>query len=968
MELDHVRIRGAREHNLKSVDVRIPKKSLVVLSGVSGSGKSSLAFDTLYAEGQRRYVESLSAYARQFLGRLDKPRYDSIRGLSPTISIEQKTAGSNPRSTVGTITEIADYLRVLFARVGVQHCLECGQPVSGQSAQQIAQTLGALDPGTRVHLLVPLLANRKGEHRELLAEARRDGIVRLRIDGEIRASEEVEALDKRRKHNVEAVLDRIVIGKATLARITESVEKALERGDGELIAALDDGDRIFSSKRACCGRSYPELTPQAFSFNNPQGMCPDCNGLGTRVAMDPARIVPNTSKTIDEGAIVPWGEGISKKNTGWENGTRLQILKQLGIPLNKPWNKLTAKQRDLVLWGTGEKRYAVRWEGENSQGTLNMRWEGVIPRMMRRFSESKSERAKTYYQGFVGNAECPTCRGTRLRRESAAVRVAGRSLTELGRLTVRDCREFFEGLQLEGSARHIAGEVLKEVQSRLGFLDRVGLGYLSLDRAGPSLSGGEAQRIRLASQVGSELTGVIYVLDEPSIGLHQRDNDRLIATLVQMRDIGNTVVVVEHDQDTILAADYVIDFGPGAGAAGGRVVHAGTPQSLLRSKESLTGAYLSGRRRIEVPTRRRSPKGHLVIRGASENNLRGIDVSIPLGVLTTVTGVSGAGKSTLINDILYPALAKALHNASAPVGRHERIEGIDAIDKIIDIDQKPIGRTPRSNPATYIKAFDEIRKLFAELPDARARGYSPGRFSFNVKGGRCETCEGDGVRKIEMHFLADVFVTCEECDGRRFNDATLDVKYKGKSIADVLELTVDEAVELFAAHPSIAAPLALLQEVGVGYLHLGQPSPTLSGGEAQRIKLARELAKRDTGDTLYLLDEPTTGLHFEDVRKLLGVLERLVEAGNTVVVIEHNLDVIKTADHVIDLGPEGGPDGGLLVAEGTPEDIAAHPSSFTGKYLAPLLAPPRSQGRYRATSKATSSSRTGAKSRSALST
>ncbi len=969
MELDHVRIRGAREHNLKSVDVRIPKKSLVVLSGVSGSGKSSLAFDTLYAEGQRRYVESLSAYARQFLGRLDKPRYDSIRGLSPTISIEQKTAGSNPRSTVGTITEIADYLRVLFARVGVQHCLECDQPVSGQSAQQIAHTLGELEPGTRVHLLVPLLANRKGEHRELLAEARRDGIVRLRVDGEVRASEEIEALDKRRKHNVEAVLDRIVIGKATLARITESVEKALERGEGELIAALDDGDRIFSSKRACCGRSYPELTPQAFSFNNPQGMCPDCSGLGTRVAMDPARIVPNTSKTIDEGAIVPWGEGVSKKNTGWENGTRLQILKQLGVPLNKPWNKLTTKQRDLVLWGTGEKRYAVRWEGENSQGTLNMRWEGVIPRMMRRFSESKSERAKTYYQGFVGNAECPTCRGTRLRRESAAVRVAGRSLTELGRLTVRDCHEFFEGLQLAGSARHIAGEVLKEVQSRLGFLDRVGLGYLSLDRAGPSLSGGEAQRIRLASQVGSELTGVIYVLDEPSIGLHQRDNDRLIATLVQMRDIGNTVVVVEHDQDTILAADYVIDFGPGAGAAGGRVVHAGTPQSLLRSKESLTGAYLSGRRRIELPTRRRSPKGQLVIRGASENNLRGVDVSIPLGVLTTVTGVSGAGKSTLINDILYPALAKALHNASTPVGRHERIEGVEAVDKIIDIDQKPIGRTPRSNPATYIKAFDEIRRLFAELPDARARGYAPGRFSFNVKGGRCETCEGDGVRKIEMHFLADVFVTCEECDGRRFNDATLDVKYRGKSIADVLELTVDEAVEVFAAHPSIAAPLALLQEVGVGYLHLGQPSPTLSGGEAQRIKLARELAKRDTGDTLYLLDEPTTGLHFEDVRKLLGVLERLVEAGNTVVVIEHNLDVIKTADHVIDLGPEGGPDGGLLVAEGTPEDIAAHPSSFTGKYLAPLLAAPtRPQGRYRATSKATSSSRTGAKSRSALST
>jgi excinuclease ABC subunit A len=998
MELDHVRIRGAREHNLKSVDVRIPKKSLVVLTGVSGSGKSSLAFDTLYAEGQRRYVESLSAYARQFLGRLDKPRFDSMRGLSPTISIEQKTAGSNPRSTVGTITEISDYLRVLFARVGVQHCVECGEPVQGQSAQQIAQALSQLAPDTRVHLLVPLLVNRKGEHRELLADARREGIVRLRVDGEIRLSEELEALDKRRKHTVEAVLDRLVVGRASVSRITESVEKALERGQGELIAALDAGDRIYSSKRACCGRSYPELTPQAFSFNNPQGMCPDCSGLGTRVAMDPARIVPNPEKSIDQGAVVPWGEEISKKNSGWENGTRLQVLRQLGVPLDKPWHKLTAKQKDLVLWGTGEKRYAVRWEGQNSQGTLNMRWEGVIPRMMRRFAESKSERAKAYYQQFVGNAECPTCKGSRLRPESAAVRVSGQTLTGLGRMTVRDCRAFFDGLELAGSARLIAGEVLKEVQGRLGFLDRVGLGYLSLDRSGPTLSGGEAQRIRLASQVGSELTGVIYVLDEPSIGLHQRDNDRLIATLKQMRDIGNTVVVVEHDEDTILNADYVIDFGPGAGAEGGRVVHAGTPKSLLACKESLTGAYLSGTRRIEIPTERRKAKGYLTIRGATENNLKKVDVQFPLGVLTAVTGVSGAGKSTLVNDILFPALASKLHGASVQIGKHEKIQGLDAIDKVIDIDQKPIGRTPRSNPATYIKAFDEIRKLFAELPEARARGYSPGRFSFNVKGGRCETCEGDGVRKIEMHFLADVFVTCEECHGRRFNEATLEVKYKGKSIADVLELTVSEGVELFSAHSAIAAPLRLLEEVGVGYLHLGQPSPTLSGGEAQRIKLARELAKRETGDTLYLLDEPTTGLHFEDVRKLLGVLVRLVETGNTVVVIEHNLDVIKTADYVIDLGPEGGPDGGHLVCAGTPEEVAQHEASFTGRYLRSVLARERTgrektavkqaaskqtaskqagpetglrssaQGRNRATSKATSSSRSGAKLRSSVST
>ncbi len=939
MELDHVHIAGAREHNLRSVDVRIPKKKLVVLTGVSGSGKSSLAFDTLYAEGQRRYVESLSAYARQFLGQMEKPRYDTIRGLSPTISIEQKTTGTNPRSTVGTITEISDYLRVLYARVGTQHCHGCGRTVRGQTAQQIARELLSAPEGSRIVLLAPLLSNRKGEHRELLAEARRAGFVRLRVDAEEVLAEDVPALDKRRKHTVEAVVDRLVVKKGLTARVTDSVETALEVGQGMLIAAAPgQPDRVFSEKMACdaCGFSFPELTPQSFSFNSPQGMCVDCNGLGSRVEIDPQLVVPDERLSIDAGAIAPWGANVSQK-TGWVHGFRGQVLSQLGIDFDRPWQRLPQRQRDLVLWGAGERSFLVKWSGKSGKGQYEMPWEGVIPRLTRRFSQTGSERAKRWLAQFMGDALCSSCRGARLRPESAAVRVGERSIVELSALTVEDARSFFRSLELEGAARQIAAEVLKEIRSRLDFLAAVGLGYLSLDRAGPSLSGGEAQRIRLASQVGSELCGVIYILDEPSIGLHQRDNRRLLATLRRMRDIGNTVVVVEHDEETIRAADHVLDFGPGAGVAGGRIVHAGTPRSLERNPRSLTGAYLAGRMQIPLPRERRRPTGGVKILGARENNLCDLDVEFPLGVLTAVTGVSGAGKSTLVNDILYPALARRLGGGSGRVGRHRAVSGLAQLDKVIRIDQRPIGRTPRSNPVTYIKVFDEIRRFFAQLPEARMHGYKPGRFSFNVKGGRCEACEGDGVRRIEMHFLPDVYVRCEECAGKRFNEATLRVSYKGKSIADVLDLTVREAIELFSAHPKVRAPLELLADVGLDYLHLGQPSPTLSGGEAQRIKLARELAKRATGRTLYLLDEPTTGLHFDDVRKLLEVLARLVDAGNSVVVIEHNLDVVKTADWIIDLGPEGGPAGGRIVAEGPPERVAQIAASHTGRHLQKLL-------------------------------
>jgi excinuclease ABC subunit A len=939
MELDHVLIRGAREHNLRGIDVRIPKKKLVVFTGVSGSGKSSLAFDTLYAEGQRRYVESLSAYARQFLGQMEKPRYDTIRGLSPTISIEQKTAGTNPRSTVGTITEIADYLRVLYARVGTQHCHACGRTVRGQTAQQIARELLSVKAGTKVAILAPLLANRKGEHRELLAEARRSGFARLRVNGETISSDEVEALDKRKKHTVEAVVDRLVAREGLASRVTDSVETALRVGQGMLIAATPGvGDRIFSEKMACaaCGLSFPELTPQSFSFNSPQGMCMDCNGLGSRVEIDPELVVPDDSLSLDQGAIRAWGAEVSAK-TGWVHGFRGQICKQLGIDMDRPWRKLPKRQRERLLWGAGERVFKVRWSGRSGRGSLDITWEGAIPRLTRRFKQTGSERAKRWYGQFIGDARCSSCDGSRLRPESAAVRVGGSTIVDVSALTVDEARRFFQGLRLVGAARQIASEVLKEIRGRLDFLAAVGLSYLSLDRAGPSLSGGESQRIRLASQVGSELTGVIYILDEPSIGLHQRDNRRLLSTLERMRDIGNTVVVVEHDEETIRSADFVLDFGPGAGVAGGRIIHSGTPKSLERNRRSLTGAYLARRREIPLPERRRAASGSLKLTGARENNLADLDVEFPLGVLTAVTGVSGAGKSTLVNDVLYPALARRYHASTRRIGGHRAILGERQLDKVISIDQKPIGRTPRSNPATYIKVFDEVRRFFAQLPEARMHGYKPGRFSFNVKGGRCEACGGDGVRKIEMHFLPDVYVRCEECVGRRFNDATLRVTYKGRSIADVLDLTVREAAELFAAHPRILGPLTLLADVGLDYLHLGQPSPTLSGGEAQRIKLARELAKKATGRTLYILDEPTTGLHFDDVRKLLDVLGRLVDAGNTVIVIEHNLDVVKSADWIVDLGPEGGPDGGRLVVQGAPETVARHKGSHTGRHLRPLL-------------------------------
>ncbi len=939
-EPNFIVVRGAREHNLDIHELRVPKRQLVVFTGVSGSGKSSLAFDTLYAEGQRRYVESLSSYARQFLGQMEKPKYDQIRGLSPTIAIEQKSASSNPRSTVGTVTEIYDYLRVLYARAGDQRCHLCGGAVSARSAAEIVDELLQLPAKTKVMLLAPKAENRKGEFREVLDEARKAGFARVRINGLIQRLEDVTALDKKKKHTVQIVVDRLVLDPAERARLTDSVETALRAGGGNILALVEGEarERAYSEARACpnCGVGLPELSPASFSFNGPLGMCIDCNGLGSSMEVDAELIVPDPELTIAEGAIEPWGDR-SGDSRGWTSQILAALKKELGIPLDRPWKQLSPRQREMVLFGTGEKRVTVTWEGRHGGGSWAVRWAGVVGTIKKRMEEAHSETMRAHYGKYFRETSCRACKGMRLRPESRSVFVDGKSIVEVTAMTVSGAAQHFEAMRLPGSRGEIATEILKEVRTRLGFLLNVGLDYLTLDRSAATLSGGEAQRIRLASQLGSELSGVMYVLDEPSIGLHQRDNLRLIATLQRLRDLGNSVIVVEHDAETIEAADYVVDFGPGAGRKGGLVVAAGTPDEVRAHPKSLTGKFLSGEERIEVPAKRRPANGWITLRGARAHNLKDVDARFPLGSLIAVTGVSGAGKSSLINGILHPALRRKLLGGYEPVGHFKSLEGIEAVDKVIDIDQKPIGRTPRSNPATYTKAFDFIRDIFAETPEAKASGYAPGRFSFNVKGGRCEACEGDGVRKVEMHFLADVFVTCEVCKGKRYNEATLRVKWKGLSISQVLETCVTDALALFAHHRGLSHILRTLDDVGLGYIALGQPATTLSGGEAQRVKLSRELAKRDTGKTFYILDEPTTGLHFEDVRRLLFVLHRLVESGNTVLVIEHNLDVIKCADHVIDLGPEGGARGGEIIATGTPEEVAQIERSYTGQFLAKLL-------------------------------
>ncbi len=941
---EFIEVRGAAEHNLKRIDADIPKHKLVVFTGPSGSGKSSLAFDTIYAEGQRRYVESLSAYARQFLGQMEKPRYDHIRGLSPTISIEQKAASNNPRSTVGTITEIYDYLRVLWARIGTQMCHQCERPVERLSAGEVVDRLVALPGGTRFLLVARIIDNRKGEYKELLQETVREGFGRFRIDGKEVRDDSLPTLDKKKKHTIDVIVDRLAVPRKRdpkfPARVADSVETALKKGNGLLIVSLVGGEeRLYSEHLHChhCDIGFPELSPQSFSFNSPLGMCPDCNGLGTKPEMDPSLVIPDPTRSIRDGAIEPWAKVIDKEDS-WTGSLIHNLAKQYKIDLDKPWNKLPKKQRHTVLFGTGGKRIATEVQFSTGKFEFQRKFEGILNAMYRRFRQTKSEGMRKYYMRYLSESDCSTCGGERLRSESRAVFVGGRTLPDLGAATIQDARAFVTSLKLDRAQKQIAAEVLKEVDGRLGFLMNVGLGYLTLDRPGPSLSGGESQRIRLASQIGSELTGVLYILDEPSIGLHQRDNDRLLETLKRLRDIGNTVVVVEHDRETIEAADWVLDFGPGAGVTGGEITFAGTPAKLARSNQCVTGRYLSGKEQIETPMRRRKGSGKkLRLEGARENNLKNVTVDLPLETFVAVTGVSGAGKSTLINTVVFPALKRYFFDSLDAVGAHKAIKGIEHIDKVIDIDQRPIGRTPRSNPATYTKVFDEIRKVFAMTGEARAFGYKPGRFSFNVKGGRCEACEGDGVRRIEMHFLADVFVPCEICAGKRFNEATLRVRFKGYNIAEILELSVTEAVEVFANQPKVLAGIRTLAEVGLGYVKLGQPSPTLSGGEAQRIKLARELAKRATGRTLYILDEPTTGLHFDDLKKLLMVLDRLVDQGNTVVVIEHNLDVIRCADHVIDLGPEGGDAGGEIVTIGTPEEVSKCKESHTGRYLRRVL-------------------------------
>jgi len=943
---DRIVISGAREHNLKDIDVELPRDALIVITGLSGSGKSSLAFDTIYAEGQRRYVESLSAYARQFLGLMEKPDVDSIEGLSPAISIDQKTTSRNPRSTVGTVTEIHDYLRLLWARIGIPHCPECGAEITGQTQEQIVDRLMTLEEGTKFMVMAPVVRGRKGEYGKLFEQFRLEGYSRVKVDGELRRLDEEIVLDKKFKHDVSVVVDRLVMKTDLRRRLSESVEAAAGLAGGlvevEIVKDESGGIMLFSEQFAClqCGTSIPELEPRIFSFNSPHGACERCHGLGFQRVIDPDLVVPDPTLSLAEGALQPWNRGI----TAYWKRLIASVAEAYDVDVDKPWSKLKKSEKELFLYGTGGERHQVTYTNRfGRRRSYKVRFEGIVNNLERRYEETDSESNRERIEGYMAEQPCPDCGGDRLRPESLAVKVGGISIADFSRKSARSAAEWIETLELTETERAIARLIVREISERLAFLENVGIGYLSLGRSARSLSGGEAQRIRLATQIGSSLVGVMYVLDEPSIGLHQRDNEKLIATLDRLRDLGNTVIVVEHDEGTMRAADHLVDLGPGAGEHGGHVIAAGTPDRVAKDPASLTGQYLSGKRRIELPAERREPRGALRVRGAREHNLKDLDVAIPLGVFCCVTGVSGSGKSTLINETLHHAVANRLHQAKLRPGAHDGVDGLSQIDKIINIDQSPIGRTPRSNPATYTGVFDHIRQLFAQTQEARARGYKPGRFSFNVKGGRCEVCRGDGQIKIEMHFLPDVYVPCEQCHGKRYNRETLEVRFKGKNIGDVLEMSVEEAVSFFENVPKIARRLRTLHDVGLDYIRLGQAATTLSGGEAQRVKLATELSKVATGNTLYILDEPTTGLHFADVQRLLDVLGRLVDAGNTVVVIEHNLDVIKTADRLIDLGPEGGEEGGEVVATGTPEEVAAVPGSYTGRFLAELL--PDQQGR-----------------------